>query len=93
MKATKSRGSAGDEFAIVLADIDDEDQVRAAERRVKSAFVEPFPLEAITVSVGASVGGGIWPGDGHTVKELVRHADAAMYADKADGRRLRQLAH
>ncbi len=83
----------GDEFAIVLADIDDEDQVRAAERRVKAAFVEPFPLEEITVSVGASVGGGIWPGDGHTVKELVRHADAAMYADKADGRRTRQLAH
>jgi len=83
----------GDEFAIVLADIDDEDQVRAAERRVKAAFIDPFPLDEITISVGASVGGGIWPSDGQTVKELVRHADSAMYADKADGRRMRQRAH
>jgi predicted signal transduction protein with EAL and GGDEF domain len=38
------------------------------------------------VSLGASVGGGIWPENGRTVSELVRHADAAMYEDKAHAR-------
>jgi GGDEF domain-containing protein len=30
---------------------------------------------------------GLWPEHGRTVQELVRHADAAMYEDKAKGRR------
>jgi diguanylate cyclase (GGDEF)-like protein len=79
----------GDEFAIILADVSRDDQVRAAERRVRAAFVEPFLVGEVPLSVGASVGGGIWPEDGRTVPELVRHADAAMYVDKAEGRRAR----
>jgi diguanylate cyclase (GGDEF)-like protein len=75
----------GDEFAVILAGVDERDQVRAAERRVRSAFLEPFELGDVAVSITASVGGGIWPEDGRTVKELVRHADAAMYEDKAKG--------
>ncbi len=77
----------GDEFAVVLADVHQEEQLRAAEQRVKDAFAEPFQLEDVSLSVGASVGGGIWPDDGRTVSELVRHADAAMYEDKAHSRR------
>ncbi|MGO9321250.1 MAG: diguanylate cyclase domain-containing protein [Solirubrobacteraceae bacterium] len=77
----------GDEFAIILADVDHDEQVRAAERRVRDAFTEPFVVNGHSLPVGASVGGGIWPDNGHTVKELVRHADAAMYEDKAHSRR------
>jgi diguanylate cyclase (GGDEF)-like protein len=76
----------GDEFAIVLADVGDHDQLRAAEARVRAAFREPFMLREIVLSVGASVGGGVWPEDGQTVNELVSYADAAMYEDKARGR-------
>jgi diguanylate cyclase (GGDEF)-like protein len=76
----------GDEFAIILADIQRDEQVRAAERRVKEAFTQPFTLGEITLSVGASVGGGLWPQDGKSVTDLVRHADAAMYLDKARSR-------
>jgi diguanylate cyclase (GGDEF)-like protein len=76
----------GDEFAIVLSDVSRDEQVRAAERRVRAAFVEPFVLEDVVVSISASVGGGIWPQDGSTVTDLVRHADAAMYMDKARDR-------
>ena len=83
----------GDEFAIILADVHLEEQVRAAERRVREAFSAPFDVGALTVSVGASVGGGIWPDDGQTVSELVRHADAAMYEDKAHSRRGSRTAH
>jgi diguanylate cyclase (GGDEF)-like protein len=77
----------GDEFAIVLAHTRDGEQVRAAEARVRSAFLEPFILGDLAISVGASVGGAVRPNDGDTVNELVRHADTAMYQDKAKGRR------
>ncbi len=94
--AAISRGSdevarlGGDEFAIILADVHRDDQVRAAEQRVRTAFLEPFLLGEISVSMSASVGGGVWPEDGPTVKELVTYADAAMYRDKAE---LRRSAH
>ncbi len=82
----------GDEFAVILADVHHDGQVRAAERRVREAFKEPFIVDEIAISVGASVGGGVWPDDGHTVNELVKHADAAMYEDKARGRRTAMVA-
>jgi diguanylate cyclase (GGDEF)-like protein len=77
----------GDEFAIVLAHVQHDEQVRAAEGRVREAFAEPFSIGELTLAVGASVGGGVWPDDGQTATELVRHADAAMYQDKARSRR------
>ncbi|HWX97170.1 MAG TPA: diguanylate cyclase [Solirubrobacteraceae bacterium] len=76
----------GDEFAIILADVREHDQLRAAQDRVRSAFREPFMLEDVTISVGASVGGAMWPENGQTVNELVNYADAAMYEDKAKHR-------
>ena len=76
----------GDEFAIILADVQRDEQVRAAERRVKEAFTDEFTIDGITLAVGASVGGGVWPKDGESVTDLVRHADAAMYLDKAKSR-------
>jgi diguanylate cyclase (GGDEF)-like protein len=76
----------GDEFAIVLADVGESHQLQAAEERVRAAFHEPFMFGDIAISVGASVGGSAWPEHGQTVNELVTHADAAMYADKAQGR-------
>jgi diguanylate cyclase (GGDEF)-like protein len=77
----------GDEFAIILADVGDDSQVCSAEARVRAAFVEPFTLADATISIGASVGAGVWPDDGSTVAELASHADAAMYQDKSRGRR------
>jgi diguanylate cyclase (GGDEF)-like protein len=77
----------GDEFAVVLVSADDDEQVRGAESRVRAAFIEPFVLGNHTMSIRASVGGGMWPEHGRSVSELIRHADAAMYQDKAMGRR------
>ncbi len=77
----------GDEFAVILADVREDEQVHAAERRVREAFSKSFQVNHIAISVGASVGGGVWPDDGYTVGDLVRRADSAMYADKARIRR------
>jgi diguanylate cyclase (GGDEF)-like protein len=76
----------GDEFAVVLVGVTQESHVRAAEARVRMAFVQPFEVHGQRISITASVGGGLWPRHGRTLSELLRHADAAMYADKARGR-------
>jgi diguanylate cyclase (GGDEF)-like protein len=72
----------GDEFAVVLADVGGVDLLRAAEARIRAAFDEPFMLGEVTLQIGASVGGSLWPEDGQDVNELVTHADEAMYQDK-----------
>jgi diguanylate cyclase (GGDEF)-like protein len=81
----------GDEFAIVLADVTRDEQVRAAEQRVRAAFIDPFLIGELPLSISASVGGVVWPADGRTVNELVKRADAAMYKDKAKLRREAQV--
>ena len=73
----------GDEFAIVLADIHEADQLQSAEARVRAAFLEPFTVDDLVLSVAVSIGGSVWADDGGSVNELLRAADAAMYADKA----------
>jgi len=77
----------GDEFAVILADVNCDDQVRVAEQRVRAAFVDPFLIGDVPVTIGASIGGVVWPADAQTVNELVRRADEAMYRDKAQGPR------
>jgi len=74
----------GDEFAIILADVNRDDQVRIAAQRFRDAFVEPFALGDVPISISASVGEGIWPDDARTVNALIKYADAAMYEDKAE---------
>ena len=76
----------GDEFAIVLAGIGDDDRLQSAEARVRAIFRDPFIVDELAISMRASVGRSIWPDDGRTVTELLSHADAAMYQDKATGR-------
>jgi diguanylate cyclase (GGDEF)-like protein len=80
----------GDEFAIILTDISSRDQLRAAEERVRAVFPEAFRLGEVPVSIEASVGSALFPEDGSTMAELVRHADAAMYVDKAKARSARE---
>jgi GGDEF domain-containing protein len=66
----------------VLVDVGDADLLRAAEGRIRAAFIEPFMLGEVTLQIGASVGGSLWPEDGQSINELVTHADEAMYQDK-----------
>jgi diguanylate cyclase (GGDEF)-like protein len=76
----------GDEFAVTLTGIESEAQVRSAEARLRVAFIEPFIINGEPVTIGVSVGGGMWPNHGRSVGELVRHADNAMYRAKERGR-------
>ena len=76
----------GDEFAVVLPRVTQADEVRAAARRVREAFAEPFEVSGTRLALSASVGEAISPDHGATIDELVRHADAEMYREKAQRR-------
>ena len=72
----------GDEFAVLLEDADAESAREAAER-VTLAFVEPFAVGNAARRLGASIGIAIAE-SGISAERLLRNADAAMYAAKAD---------
>ena len=75
----------GDEFVIVLA-IDEPDDAVVVAERIIAAVAEPFLIDAAELQVSASLGIALYPDDGATERELMAHADAAMYHTKDGGR-------
>ncbi|MDE2343453.1 MAG: EAL domain-containing protein, partial [Betaproteobacteria bacterium] len=78
----------GDEFAVVLGDFAGSSHLERLAELLIMELSSPFVLEGGVVTyVSASVGITIYPDDATGVDELIRHADQAMYAAKAAGRR------
>ncbi|NIJ68651.1 bifunctional diguanylate cyclase/phosphodiesterase [Xanthomonas sp. 60] len=75
----------GDEFVVVLAIDEPEDAVVVAERII-AAVSEPFLIDAAELQVSASLGIALYPEDATSERELMGHADAAMYHTKQSGR-------
>jgi diguanylate cyclase (GGDEF)-like protein/PAS domain S-box-containing protein len=76
----------GDEFALLIQDVADSAAVEAVAERVVQAFAEPFTLASGAVIIAATVGVATTE-DSADVDELLRHADLALYAAKAAGKR------
>lgn len=76
----------GDEFTVVLADVLSTDDVERIARRIMTSLSEPIPLQTHNPVVTPSIGIALYPQDGENADSLVRNADTAMYAAKADGR-------
>jgi diguanylate cyclase (GGDEF)-like protein len=74
----------GDEFLVALA-LTDEAGARATGERLREAACA-IKLEAIGLAEGIPLSFGVASGTHTSPTELVREADAALYADKADGR-------
>jgi diguanylate cyclase (GGDEF)-like protein/PAS domain S-box-containing protein len=76
----------GDEFAILQGDIAQPADVTGLAQRLLDAIGEPYDLDGHLVTVGASIGIAIVPGDGESSEELLKNADMALYRSKADGK-------
>jgi diguanylate cyclase (GGDEF)-like protein len=76
----------GDEFVVILTDIEDSQPIERAAEKVLEAMGTPFNLAAGTGFVSASVGIALYPRDAQTIDELLKSADQAMYAAKDAGR-------
>lgn len=76
----------GDEFQVILPDIDDRGRLGEIAMTVITMLSQPYQIEGSRCVIGASVGIAIAPYDGITSEELVRSADLALYASKGGGR-------
>lgn len=72
----------GDEFGVILDDLPDTAEVLRVSERIERACALPFTVGDHTDSVRYSLGTALFPEDGESAKELLRQADANMYADK-----------
>nr|WP_283246522.1 EAL domain-containing protein [Pseudomonas insulae] len=75
----------GDEF-VVIAEVGAraEESVQLGERLIK-CLAPRFRVDGLSLSVGASVGVSLYPGESHGLDHLLNDADLAMYQAKAAG--------
>jgi diguanylate cyclase (GGDEF)-like protein/PAS domain S-box-containing protein len=83
----------GDEFTIVLPELRDRQDAKAIADKFLESLQRPFDLDGHQVHISASIGIAIYPGDGETIDELLRHADIAMYQVKALGKNGHSFYH
>ncbi len=76
----------GDEFAIIEIGAATTGAAAALASRVVAATAQPFALDEHWVVVGASVGIALAPEHGHSARDLLSHADLALYHSKQTGR-------
>jgi len=76
----------GDEFNILIEDMQDIPELKANVERYLGLFQLPFLCEGMELSISASIGIAIYPKDGTDSVTLVKHADLAMYKSKDKGR-------
>ena len=78
--------TGGDEFAIILRNINNQQQVQDIAQRLLASLHQNCQLRGINVTVGASIGIACVPEDGLLPEEVLKHADLALYQAKGDGR-------
>jgi two-component system, cell cycle response regulator len=75
----------GDEFTIILEGVLSEQNIIAVATRITESIAAPFELKGQHISIGVSIGITIYPQDDHSIDELLKHADTAMYRAKQLG--------
>ncbi|WP_068546450.1 EAL domain-containing protein [Thalassotalea crassostreae] len=83
---TKVARLGGDEFTVFLSRVDSIDDIAQVAQRIIEEVSEPIMIEQYEVSVTPSIGISVYPNDGHTVTNLMKNADVAMYHAKEQGR-------
>jgi diguanylate cyclase (GGDEF)-like protein len=76
----------GDEFIILIEDVEDLDYISVISDKILKRLNEPFSLNNQDCFVTTSIGVAIYPTDGTDAEELLKNADIAMYKAKGKGR-------
>lgn len=76
----------GDEFLILLEEIESLEMVETTAERVCSALSHELSKDDFTQAISASVGISIYPEDATTAQEMMKNADLAMYRVKKSGK-------
>lgn len=77
---------SGDEFAVLLENIAQSEDAAVVAQKIQNALTSPISLQERDVFISTSIGIATYPRDGESAEVLLRHADAAMYRVKHQGR-------
>lgn len=73
----------GDEFVVLLEEVSSLAKVQKVADKISRSLAEPLLLAGVALPVSASIGLAMYPQQGELMDDLMRHADQAMYAIKA----------
>ncbi len=77
----------GDEFLLLLPAIHAAQEAQTLAALIRDALAQPFDLgSGVRPAISSSIGIAVYPEHGADAAELMKHADAAMYAAKHGGR-------
>ena len=76
----------GDEFIVLLPKLPSDSDAAAVADKLLALFRRPFVCTGHEFFVSASIGISLFPRDAEDVDSLIKHADAAMYRAKNQGR-------
>jgi len=76
----------GDEFAFVLSDVKNRENVVAIADKVIALLSLPYILNGKQCHIGGSIGASMFPDDHLDMESLIHQADTAMYAAKNGGK-------
>jgi diguanylate cyclase (GGDEF)-like protein len=76
----------GDEFNVVLPGMTDRHRLAKLAEAVIHDLSRPYMIEGAHVTIGASIGIALAPDHSANADALIRNADLALYAAKADGK-------
>ncbi|MDI4634999.1 EAL domain-containing protein [Pelomonas sp. V22] len=76
----------GDEFTVILAELGEPVQIERIATDILQQLARPFAIAGTEVYLSASIGITVFPLDGADAELLMKNADQAMYAAKAEGR-------
>ncbi|WP_315759951.1 putative bifunctional diguanylate cyclase/phosphodiesterase [Sphingomonas sp. Y38-1Y] len=83
----------GDEFQLIVPDAPAPDALSELARTIIAALSQPYFLAGSSVTIGCSIGIAVAPENGSDSETLIRSADLALYAAKADGRGTHRFYH
>jgi diguanylate cyclase (GGDEF)-like protein len=76
----------GDEFIILLPELDTTQEAVNVARKIVDSFGQPFTVSGHELYISTCIGISIFPNDGADGETLIRNADMAMYCAKESGR-------
>ncbi len=76
----------GDEFVLLITDIDKIEDAEPVAGKVLANLREPVNLDDVEVKISASIGIALYPDHGMTTEDVIKQADMAMYVVKDHGK-------
>lgn len=76
----------GDEFTMLILDIDGPEDLLAIVHRIGAIMRRPFEIDGREFTLTTSIGVAVYPEDGMDAQALLKNADTAMYHAKRQGR-------